>query len=153
MQRILITAGATSLALGLWAFAGQVVFAASDESAKDRVLNAEEIRALTVGKTFHYRLKGDERGEEQHTDDGKATWVLPDGSCYHGIWVVNEQVLCYYYGALRYGCWNVVERDGQYRHSPLDLDGTPTGGSPVIIERISEEPVGCAPQQLASLPY
>ena len=139
--------------LCLIAFAGHEVRGASEDGTGDRVLNAAEIREITAGKTFHYRLKGDERGEEQHTVDGKATWVLPDGSCYHGIWVVNEQVLCYYYGALRYGCWHVIERDGQYRHSPLDLNGTPTGGSPVIIERISEEPVGCAPQQLASLPY
>jgi len=123
--------------------------AASQEGDDIRVLGKEGINNFTSGKTFHYIYRGDDRGEEQHGVDGKATWRLPDGTCYHGVWAVDGPVLCYYYGADRYGCWNVVERGGEYSHAPVGLDGVPTGGSHVIIDRISEEPVGCAPQQLS----
>jgi len=115
----------------------------------ERVLGEDEIREFTAGKTFHYTLLGLPRGAEQHSDDGRVTWRLPDGTCMHGVWVAREETLCYYYGATRYGCWNVVEDADGYRHAPIEPDGTPGTGSSVHIDRVSEEPVGCAPQQLA----
>lgn len=119
----------------------------------ERILNEDEIRTLTSGKTFHYTLLGEPRGDEQHYEDGRVTWVLPDGMCMRGVWIVKGEVLCYFYGITRYGCWNVIQgADEGYRHSPVDLDGAPDDDSPsVYINRISEEPVTCAPQQVASL--
>lgn len=117
----------------------------------ERILTEDEIRDFTAGKTFHYTLRGEPRGEEQHFTDGRVTWRLPDGTCMHGVWVAREETLCYYYGAARYGCWNVVEFAGVHRHAPLEPDGTRGKGPSVYINRISEEPVGCAPQQLAFL--
>ncbi len=123
--------------------------AAATSDTVERILGEDEIKTFTAGKTFHYTLLGRPRGEEQHFTDGRVTWRLPDGTCMHGIWVAREETLCYYYGATRYGCWNVIENDEGFRHSPLELDGKPGSGPSVLIERISEEPVGCAPQQLA----
>ncbi len=117
----------------------------------ERIMGEQEIRSFTAGKTFHYTLLGESRGAEQHFSDGRVTWRLPEGTCMHGIWVAREETLCYYYGALRYGCWNVIENADGYRHSPLELDGKPGSGPSVYINRISEEPIGCAPQQLAFL--
>jgi len=118
----------------------------------ERNLSEDEIRDLTSGKTFHYTLRGKPRGEEQHYDDGRVTWLLPDGECMHGVWIVKEEVLCYFYGLDRYGCWNVVAstEDGstQFRHAAVDLDGEVSDSPSVYINRISEEPVSCAPQQL-----
>ena len=119
----------------------------------DRNLSEAEIRDLTSGKTFHYTLRGKPRGEEQHYDDGRVTWMLPDGECMHGVWIVKEEVLCYFYGLDRYGCWNVVantsENSTRFRHAPVDLEGEEDIDSPAVyINRISEEPVSCAPQQL-----
>ena len=132
--------------------AGAAVAAPADPPFEvERILGEAEIVALTSGKTFHYTLLGQPRGDEQHYRDGRVTWRLPDGTCMHGIWVAKEETLCYYYGAFRYGCWNVVENAEGFRHSPLDDDMKPSGGPSVYINRISEEPVGCAPQQLASL--
>lgn len=115
----------------------------------DRILGEQEIKDLTAGKTFHYTLLGAPRGEEQHFTDGRVTWRLPEGTCMHGVWVVREETLCYYYGALRFGCWNVIENEDGYRHSPLEADGSPSGGASVYINRVSEEPVACTPPQLA----
>jgi len=118
----------------------------------ERNLGEEEIRDLTSGKTFHYTLRGKPRGDEQHYDDGRVTWRLPDGECMHGVWIVKEEVLCYFYGLDRYGCWNVVATtDGgktQFRHAAVDLDGEISDSPAVYINRISEEPVSCAPPQL-----
>ncbi len=125
--------------------------AGATSDAVDRVLGEDEIITLTSGKTFHYTLNGRPRGAEQHYTDGRVTWRLPDGLCMHGVWVAKEETLCYYYGSLRYGCWNVIESDGVYRHAPLTWDGKPDSGPSVYVKRISEEPVGCTPQQLAFL--
>jgi len=123
----------------------------------ERNLSEEEIRDLTSGKTFHYTLLDEPRGDEQHYEDGRVTWRLPDGECMHGVWIVKEEVLCYFYGLDRYGCWNVVasNEDGstQFRHAAVDLDGEPNDSPAVYINRISEEPVSCAPQQLVHLSY
>jgi len=121
----------------------------------ERRLSADEIRKMTSGKTFHYTLLGEPRGDEQHYSDGRVTWILPDGVCMHGVWIVKEEILCYFYGISRYGCWNVIEgADKSFRHSPVEVDGSPDEDSPsVYINRISEEPVSCAPQQVASLSY
>lgn len=115
----------------------------------DRILSEQAIKELTSGKTFHYSLMGRPRGDEQHFADGRVVWRLPEGDCLHGIWVVREEMLCYYYGALRYGCWNVIEDKTGFRHSPINLDGTPTSGPSVYINSISEESVGCTPPQLS----
>lgn len=139
-----------TILLGMGAALAAVSFSlASEESSGGRMLQEKEIRDFTAGRTFHYLYHGEHRGDEQHHPDGKATWRLPDGTCYHGVWIVEGPMLCYYYGSLRYGCWHVTEQDDRYRHIPLELDGTPTGGEPVLIEEISEEPVGCTPQQLS----
>ena len=130
--------------------AGIAVAADNGDGTGERVLGEDEIRAFTAGKTFHYTLRGESRGAEQHFLDGRVTWRLPEGTCMHGVWIARQETLCYYYGALRYGCWNVVKSADGYRHSPLEMDGSAGFGSPVHIDRISEEPVGCAPQQLAS---
>jgi len=118
----------------------------------DRNLSEDEIRDLTSGKTFHYTLRGKPRGEEQHFEDGRVTWVLPDGECMRGVWIVKEEVLCYFYGLDRYGCWNVVaSTEGgttRFRHAAVDLDGELNDSPAVYINRISEEPVSCAPPQL-----
>ncbi len=124
--------------------------AAATSETVERILGEAEIKEFTAGKTFHYTLLGQSRGEEQHFTDGRVTWRLPEGTCMHGVWIAREETLCYYYGATRYGCWNVIEGADGYRHSPLELDGKPGGGPSVHINRISEEPVACAPQQLAS---
>lgn len=129
--------------------AGFATAAENDADTGERRLGEEEIRDLTAGKTFHYTLLGASRGAEQHYVDGRVTWRLPEGTCMHGVWIAREETLCYYYGALRYGCWNVIESAEGYRHAPLDADGRPGTGPSVHIDRISEEPVGCAPQQLA----
>ena len=117
-----------------------------------RNLSEGEIRDLTSGKTFHYTLRGESRGDEQHYEDGRVTWRLPDGECMHGVWIAKEEILCYFYGLDRYGCWNVVaEKSGgktQLAHVSVDLDGGRTDSPPVYINRISEEPVQCVPQQL-----
>jgi len=118
----------------------------------ERILGEDEIRDLTSGKTFHYTLLGEPRGEEQHYEDGRVTWLLPDGECMHGVWIVKKEILCYFYGLDRHGCWNVVANTASgktsFRHAPVDLEGD-SGDSPsVYINRISEEPVSCAPQQL-----
>lgn len=128
-------------------------FAVAGPKTGERKLSESEIREMTSGKTFHYTLLGEPRGDEQHFSDGRVTWVLPDGLCMHGVWIVKEEVLCYFYGLTRYGCWNVVQGvDEGFRHSPVELDGTEDDDSPsVYINRISEEPVSCAPQQLAFL--
>jgi len=97
-------------------------------------------------------LRGKPRGDEQHYDDGRVTWRLPDGECMHGVWIVKEEVLCYFYGLDRYGCWNVVastdDNKTQFRHAAVDLDGEISDSPAVYINRISEEPVSCAPPQL-----
>ncbi len=153
IRQTLLTLGLAAATAGaaLAAAPGTVRVSVEGEAGAERVLDEAEIRAFTTGKTFHYTLMGLPRGEEQHHGDGRATWRLPDGTCMHGIWVARGEVLCYYYGALRYGCWNVVEDADGYRHAPLNSDGTPGSGPSVFIDRVSEEPVGCAPQQLASL--
>ncbi len=115
----------------------------------ERILGEKEIIAFTAGKTFHYTLLGRPRGAEQHFRDGRVTWRLPEGTCMHGVWVAKDETLCYYYGAFRYGCWNVIENAEGYRHSPLEPDGKPGNGPSVYVDRVSEEPVACAPQQLA----
>ena len=137
-------------ALGALILAGAAL---AGPQSGDRILNDEEIVDITSGKTFHYTLEGKPRGDEQHYTDGRVTWLLPDGTCMHGVWIVKEKVLCYFYGLDRYGCWHVVDNPKTgFRHSPLDLEGEPIEDSPpVYINRISEEPVSCAPQQLASL--
>lgn len=139
---------------------GFVVFAslaAAGPETTDRILSEDEIRTLTSGKTFHYTLLGEPRGDEQHYTDGRVTWLLPDGVCMHGVWIVKEEVLCYFYGLDRYGCWNVVETaegdTSSYRHAPVELDGGENDSPSVYIKRISEEPVSCAPQQLVQLSY
>jgi hypothetical protein len=72
----------------------------------------------------------------------------------HGVWIAKEEVLCYFYGLDRYGCWNVVANSTSgattFRHSPVDLDGGANDSPPVYINRISEEPVSCAPPQLVN---
>jgi|GEM_PF-3103292 len=138
--------------MGASAWSGDAMhIAAGDDFEGERVLDEAAVIALTAGKTFHYTLLGRPRGAEQHFADGRVTWRLPEGICMHGIWVVQEELLCYYYGALRYGCWNVVEDQRGYRHSPMEVDGSQGSGPSVMIERISEEPVACAPQQLSLL--
>lgn len=130
-------------------------FAVAGQQTGERKLSETEIRDMTSGKTFHYTLLGEPRGDEQHYSDGRVTWMLPDGICMHGVWIVKEEVLCYFYGISRYGCWNVIEgTDAGFRHSPVEVDGTADDESPsVYINRISEEPVSCAPRQVASLSY
>lgn len=137
--------------LGLVA-AGLAGLAQSAPETSERNLDENEIRELTSGKTFHYTLLNAPRGEEQHYEDGRVTWMLPDGECMHGVWIVKEEILCYFYGLDRYGCWNVVANthDGRtsFRHSPVDLDGSSNDSPSVYINRISEEPVSCTPPQL-----
>ena len=123
--------------------------ALASDAGVETVLEESAIRALLTGKTFHYELLGGPRGEEHHFADGKVVWRLPSGQCYYGVWVASGPMLCYYYGALRYGCWSVVRGADRYRHEPLDLNGEPGSGPPVHINRISEEEVECAPQQLS----
>ena len=129
-------------------------FAVASPETGERNLTEDEIHAITSGKTFHYTLLGEPRGEEQHYEDGRVTWLLPDGECMHGVWIAKEEVLCYFYGLDRYGCWNVVANSTSetttFRHSPVDLDGGANDSPPVFINRISEEPVSCAPQQLVN---
>lgn len=144
---------ASGAALAFCVVAGLAI--ASQETG-ERNLGEDEIRDMTSGKTFHYTLLGEPRGAEQHFTDGRVTWLLPDGECMHGVWIVKKEVLCYFYGLDRYGCWNVVanSEDGttSFRHAPVDLDGAADQNSPsVYINRISEEPVSCAPQQLVLL--
>jgi len=127
----------------------------SSPETGDRNLNEEEIREITSGKTFHYLLRGEPRGDEQHYEDGRVTWRLPDGECMHGIWMVEDEVLCYFYGLDRYGCWNVVANSAtgetSFRHAAVDLDGERSDSPSVYINRISEEPVSCAPPQMVML--
>ncbi len=127
-------------------------FAIAGPNTGERHLGEDEIRAITSGKTFHYTLLDESRGDEQHFEDGRVTWALPSGECMHGVWIAKEDILCYFYGLDRYGCWNVVadSSDGttSFRHSPVTLDGDPSDSPSVYINRISEEPVSCAPQQL-----
>jgi len=162
MNRIAGTQGATLrwLALAVALIAGVVAGVArggdglgdseaEDSGAAERFLGEDEIREFTAGRTFHYTMLGHSRGEEQHFSDGRVTWRLPEGTCMHGVWYARGEMLCYYYGAFRYGCWNVVENEEGFRHSPLEADGTAGDGPSVYINRISEEPVECAPQQLA----
>ena len=139
------------MALGALALAclGGVALAAP--KGEDRRLDDDEIIGITAGKTFHYTYMGEPRGEEQHYEDGRVTWILPDGLCLNGVWVVKDATLCYFYGMSRYGCWHVWEDEDGFRHAPVELDGTIDDGPPVYINRISEEPVQCAPQQVASL--
>jgi len=131
--------------------------ALASPQSSERNLNEDEIRDLTSGKTFHYLLRGESRGEEQHYEDGRVTWRLPDGECMHGIWIAKEEILCYFYGLDRYGCWNVVadKTNGstQLSHASVDLDGKRTESPRVYINRISEEPVSCAPPQLVRFTY
>lgn len=127
-------------------------FAAASPQSGERNLSEDEIRDLTSGKTFHYTLRGESRGEEQHYADGRVTWRLPEGECMHGVWIAKEEILCYFYGIDRFGCWNVVadtaSNPTQFSHASVDLDGERTDSPSVYINRISEEPVSCAPPQL-----
>jgi len=136
-------------AVALISFSG---FSSAGQKSGERILSESEIRDLTSGKTFHYTLLNKPRGDEQHYQDGRVTWLLPDGQCMHGVWIVKEEVLCYFYGLDRYGCWNVVADSSsgstEFRHSPVTLDGENSDSPSVIINRISEEPVSCAPPQL-----
>ncbi len=137
--------------------AGILVFAVaspaiSGPQSDKRNLGEDEIRELTSGQTFHYTLLGESRGDEQHYEDGRVTWRLPSGECMHGIWIVKEETLCYFYGLDRYGCWNVVADSSsgstRFAHASVDLDGKKTDSPSVYINRISEEPVSCVPPQL-----
>jgi len=127
-------------------------FAVAGPNTGERNLSEDEIRDLTSGKTFHYTLLDQPRGDEQHYEDGRVTWLLPDGQCMHGVWIVKEEILCYFYGLDRYGCWNVVADSSsgstEFRHSPVTLEGEVSDSPSVLINRISEEPVSCAPPQL-----
>lgn len=134
-------------AIGVCAALGCVLTLAAG-SDQQRVLQEDEIKDFTSGKTFHYLYRGTSRGEEQHDSDGRAIWRLPDGKCWHGVWVVKGPVLCYFYGLFQRGCWNVVEENGAYRHEPLGSDFKPVMGAPVHVDRISTEPVQCTPQSL-----
>lgn len=129
-----------------------VNFAVASPQSGKRNLSEDEIRDLTSGKTFHYTLLGESRGDEQHFEDGRVTWRLPDGECMHGVWIAKEEILCYFYGLDRYGCWNVVansvEGTTQFSHASVDVEGNRTDSPSVYINRISEEPVSCAPPQL-----
>lgn len=126
----------------------------SSPETGDRILSESEIREITSGKTFHYTLEGQPRGDEQHYEDGRVTWRLPEGECLHGVWMVEGEVLCYFYGINSYGCWNVVANASSgtttFRHTSVDLDGTRNDSPSVYINRISEEPVSCAPPQLVN---
>lgn len=105
-----------------------------------RRLDADEMRAALSGKTLHYLYRGASRGEEHHFENGRVVWRMQDGVCLPGVWVAKGETLCYFYDEGSRGCWSMIEGPQGYRHRARD------GGMPdVVVRRVSEEPVECAP--------
>ncbi|SEA75490.1 hypothetical protein [Rubrimonas cliftonensis] len=129
---------AAFLAAATIAAASPAIGFAGELAEGDQVIELQEWRQMTEGRTVHYSLAGRHWGREYfHADRDSATFVSADGDCVTAPWVYADGVFCFSYTGM--DCFRHVRRGDMLLALPLG------DGAEQVIERITTEPLSCEP--------
>ena len=107
--------------------------------AQDILLNEDEWRGMTEGRTVIYTDKGDLAGWEYYYPGENVTlFVTPEGACVTGIWAFAEDRFCFSYDD-SFQCFHHLRR-GDRLISQHDR----TGAEQVIDEIVDAKPTNCS---------
>lgn len=116
-----------------------LIVAATSAQAGDAMIEPDDWRAMTSGKTLYYFKDGELYGKEYYAPDGGVTFRFPSGLCVEGRWAHADGKYCFaFQGDDQLHCfWHVMREDKVVVIGEAD-------GEEQTVDRFEDgEPMGC----------
>ncbi|MEM7547729.1 MAG: hypothetical protein AAF367_19555 [Pseudomonadota bacterium] len=106
--------------------------------AADKMIDPEEWRELSTGKTLYYHKDGELYGKEYYlNDEGDVVFQFPNGQCAEGKWAHADDKYCFAFGGQLHCFWHVM-RDGK-----IIVIGEADGEEQTVEQIVEGEVLGC----------
>lgn len=106
--------------------------------AKDTLIDPNDWREMTTGKTLYYYKDGELYGKEYYVnEDGDVVFRFPNGACAEGRWAHADGKYCFAFGGELHCFWHVMRGD------EIVVIGEEDGEEQTVEKIVDHEPIGC----------